>query len=174
MDSLCQFSIGSDLDSVCVDTMLELFRLRDKRIVTAHHSVNKDRNHYIRLQQNLFCSPGLMQSLTENQSAHVNPYFSENFNIDEYNLTFIPWQIKNDGRNVWSLIVIDVKKQSVYIFSDDLQNNTILAVVNSQMEQFDVVLQPILVKLFPAIAIINVVYILTHILRWFLKRQTLV
>ena len=116
MESLCQFSIGSDLE-----TMLELFRLRDKRIVTAHHSVNKDRNHYIRLQQNLFCSPGLMQSLTENQSAHVNPYFSENFDIDEYKLTFIPWQIKNDGRNVWSLIVIDVKKQSVYIFSYDLQ-----------------------------------------------------
>ena len=150
-----QFSIGSDLDSACIDTMLELFRLRDKRIVTAHHSVNKDRNHYIRIPQNLFCSPGLMQSLTENQSADINSYFSEDFNIDEYNLAFIPWQIKNDGLNFWSLIVIDVKKRSVYVFSYDLQNNTILAVVTAQMERIDVLLQPILVKLFPAIAIIN-------------------
>ena len=150
-----QFSIGSDLDSACIDTMLELFRLRDKRIVTAHHSANKDRNHYIRLPQNLFCSPGLMQSMTENQSVDINSYFSEDFNIDEYNLAFIPWQIKNDGRNVWSLIVIDVKKRSVYFFSYDLQNNTIPAVVTAQMEHIDVLLQPILVKLFPAIAIIN-------------------
>jgi hypothetical protein len=96
-----------------------------------------------------------MQSMTENQSVDINSYFSEDFNIDEYNLAFIPWQIKNDGRNVWSLIVIDVKKRSVYFFSYDLQNNTIPAVVTAQMEQIDVLLQPILVKLFPAIAIIN-------------------
>ena len=80
---------------------------------------------------------------------------AQDFNIDEYNLAFIPWRIKNDGRNFWSLIVIDVKKQSVYFFSYDLQNNTILAVVTAQMDQIDVFLQPILVKSFPAIAIIN-------------------
>jgi hypothetical protein len=71
----------------------------------------------------------VMQSLTENLSADINSYFTEDFNIDEYNLAFIPWQIKNYGRNFWSLIVIDVKKQSVYFFSYDLQNNTILAVL---------------------------------------------
>ena len=43
----------------------------------------------------------------------------------------------------------------MYFFSYDLQNNTILAVVTAQRDQIDVFLQPILVKPFPAIAIMN-------------------
>lgn len=149
-----QFCTGSDLDSVCIDTVLELFRLRDKRIVSAHHSVNKGRNNYVRLPKNLFCSPTLMFSLIENEPAVIDSYFSENFNIHEFSYAFIPWQTTRDNQNIWSLIVIDCKRKNLFLFCCDLEPGNISPIITAQMKRVDEVLQPLLHKLFPDMAVL--------------------